>query len=889
MSADSAGGADSRTRDNSPVDRAQRLFLYLRELANLRSKTVRDLNDYEQAIWLADFPDGTPATSAFDVHDDDERLISWLEVDRVHLPELPDPPVELLPWLDRPGIRRYELDEPPLVEPGEGTVMPEDILDRYVEYVDQMWEPWALATRERMPSYKFYESLFRMSERRQRLGEVYELLVGLGLVAWHRNNQRICRHLVTTPAEISIDPDTGRITVAPSTSEGRNRFELDMLEPDDQGDLDSVQAIRSEVEDTDPLALLQSIDALLNEWVNRAHPSGRYLETLQRLDPGDQLRVAAAPAIILRRRGQRTTSELLAAIADRIGQADVELPEGVERLVMSSEPEHNGDGALQFADPELYFPLPSNEEQRQVVDRIESQRGVLVQGPPGTGKSLTIANLISHLLAQGKRVLVTSHTERALRVLHEKLPDEIKPLCISLLGNDRDAIRDLEGAVEEISARQADWSPLDVERRVESRRSALGGVRGELAQAHNRLRQIRESDTKPIVVGDYRGTSQAVARELATQRDRLGWIPDEVTTSVPPLRNEEFGELLRLAWDLPDHDAPMAAKASLPDPTLLVAPGRFEELVRAEAATVSGFEHSKGQFGSLISDLERLDTDVLDVAESALRSIVEIARPLLASQGWTADAVVDVLGGHPGPWQARQHASDQYLSTANELLPTVAEHDVTEMGEHSVKEGIAAAEALIDHAVAGGKLKLGLFSAKAVKAHRWLLEDVRLDGSAPRTVEELKSLRGRLELAQCVEDLTELWNHLIDDSDEPVSLRVARFADASADLHRVLSLAEYKSIAFGALSESPDAIPHNWTDVETIAELAEAVGSVRRYRQVESTRAEIASARGVLGDDPHPSLEKVREAIDTRDPGAYRIAVAELNRIIAMAADFRRL
>jgi hypothetical protein len=41
----------------------------------------------------------------------------------------------------------------------------------------------------------------------------------------------------------------------------------------------------------------------------------------------------------------------------------------------------------------------------------------LVQGPPGTGKSHT-----------GKRVLVTAETGRALQVLKEKLPEEIRTL-----------------------------------------------------------------------------------------------------------------------------------------------------------------------------------------------------------------------------------------------------------------------------------------------------------------------------------------------------------------------------------------------------------------------------------------------------------------------------
>ncbi|MFR6360135.1 MAG: AAA domain-containing protein [Sutterella wadsworthensis] len=60
---------------------------------------------------------------------------------------------------------------------------------------------------------------------------------------------------------------------------------------------------------------------------------------------------------------------------------------------------------------------------------------MLVQGPPGTGKTHTIANLLGHFLSQGKRVLVTSHTTKALSVVKDLPPKEIQPLCVTMLGD----------------------------------------------------------------------------------------------------------------------------------------------------------------------------------------------------------------------------------------------------------------------------------------------------------------------------------------------------------------------------------------------------------------------------------------------------------------------
>jgi superfamily II DNA or RNA helicase len=136
------------------------------------------------------------------------------------------------------------------------------------------------------------------------------------------------------------------------------------------------------------------------------------------------------------------------------------LPEGILPLLSDDEPPRSDQAEVDDPDgngwglEETYFPLPYNEEQIRVLEELEKSPGVLVHGPPGTGKSHTIANLVCHLLATGKRVLVTSHTPRALRVLKKKIPDELTSLCVILLGDDQDAMQSLEQSVEGITQRQ---------------------------------------------------------------------------------------------------------------------------------------------------------------------------------------------------------------------------------------------------------------------------------------------------------------------------------------------------------------------------------------------------------------------------------------------------
>ena len=106
-----------------------------------------------------------------------------------------------------------------------------------------------------------------------------------------------------------------------------------------------------------------------------------------------------------------------------------------------------------LAEEKVYFPLPANDEQRRIIRTLDRQKGVLVQGPPGTWKFHTIANLICHLLATGKRILVTAKTQRDLQVLHDKLPSGIKPLCINILGQGAEERESLERSVTGILTR----------------------------------------------------------------------------------------------------------------------------------------------------------------------------------------------------------------------------------------------------------------------------------------------------------------------------------------------------------------------------------------------------------------------------------------------------
>ncbi|MBP3923614.1 AAA family ATPase [bacterium] len=68
-------------------------------------------------------------------------------------------------------------------------------------------------------------------------------------------------------------------------------------------------------------------------------------------------------------------------------------------------------------------PLSLSDSQEKVIKNIENNKFVAVQGPPGTGKSQTIVNLVAHLIANGKTVLVASRMDKAVDVVADRLND----------------------------------------------------------------------------------------------------------------------------------------------------------------------------------------------------------------------------------------------------------------------------------------------------------------------------------------------------------------------------------------------------------------------------------------------------------------------------------
>lgn len=82
---------------------------------------------------------------------------------------------------------------------------------------------------------------------------------------------------------------------------------------------------------------------------------------------------------------------------------------------------------------ELFTPLPADSSQLAAVVASANGHNFVLDGPPGTGKSQTIANVIAHNLALGRRVLFVAEKMAALDVVKRRLDEKgIGQFCLEL-------------------------------------------------------------------------------------------------------------------------------------------------------------------------------------------------------------------------------------------------------------------------------------------------------------------------------------------------------------------------------------------------------------------------------------------------------------------------
>ncbi|YAL83356.1 AAA domain-containing protein [Dermacoccaceae bacterium W4C1] len=893
------------------VDRAKRLFQFLAQVQALRAKPIRHYRAYQSepsaVLWLGDLPQH-PAVHLWSQGQGDETILS---VDRVPLVHPPQPSAALSMRLSgdlhdskTPTPALLPKPVPPSLEPAHAED-PDPLAHEFAVWA-QEWGAWAEKDRFDADARTLYERLFRMHATAERGADESELVLAVGLLSWRpQNHDEVSRHVFTTGVAIGIDDRTGRIEVQFNENAGALHSEFDMLNPSLVSAQGFTQAVAEAAHEHDAHALdPQAFPALANAVVNPLDATGSYLPDEHRPAPSPRAVMTFDPALILRPRTARGLQNVLETIARQVDEHD-RVPDGLLPLVDPSVPPPSvtstQPGAMLTVEDEVFSPLPLNDVQRQILTKVNTSAQVLVQGPPGTGKTHTAAALLSHLLAQGRRVLVTAQTDRALIEVRDKLPEQIKPLAVSVVGTSRSDMADLKLAVDTIAARSGEHDPVMAERVVQEILTDVEKLRSERvtlgkAQVTSREREVTENS-----VYGYHGTRSAIAQRCQREEPAFGWLTAFLPSSAPdqsPLGGVDAAHW----WELESDPALTLIDEStarlLPDPTSLPDPVEFAGLVQTLKAASDALEQLRPTMPP--ADGVRSWASIPAASRGQVRQILSEGRAVTSRveatrTPWAPPFLADIRTGAAGLWFDRKDHLRSLLHTTGEALGS---SPLTGQVEYRGDPGPlrSMAHTLLQHArgtqiktLADGSPKLGMLTPGVVKQSTVFFENVRVAGLPATRPEQIESFLAR----QHADDLLQQADSALG-AEAPTNIAVSD------------RLSWHRS-QFNALEETLSAIQHlfdldrrltslgvrelDWFDRSSVVSLEQALTRADAEDRHAAATAALASIESQLSpaiaDLTPPVVEELRTSIHDHAVEGYRVALEHLNNETARSARWR--
>ncbi len=791
-------------------DKLTRVFRYLEALNEHRNPPKRQIREQLWNLWLHDLPEHPSikrgaaksrplkAAAADGQSAEGGNVTFVLRVQRPTLAAPPAPPGEIAEWLeagwDDPAndvsIQETRNESEENAEPRMARFADNPARPTMLQRWKSVRDDWASKEQPARASMKIFETLYALYGRIDREAERVELVLGDGILSWYRPEGGIYHPILLQRLQLQFNASVPEFTL----SEADHPVELYSALFQSMTDVDgrAIGRCREELEQGGFHPLFDGTTSeFLRRLVVQLSPRGEFMEDGAPAGEQNDPRIGRDPVVFLRARTLGFAAAIEGILADLRTRED--LPWSLLNIIgeespipdsREADPSVNGSGQ---AEADVLLSKPANPEQIRIARQLEEHGGVLVQGPPGTGKTHTIGNLIGHLLAQGKSVLVTSHTTKALRMVRHHIVPELRPLCVSVLESDLDSRKQLESAVGSIAERlsRADAGSLETEaRKLEAQRCEL--VK-KLDEIRNQLTEARADEYRDIVIAGKAWAPADAARKVAQEKDGYSWIPGPVAAVARlPLSPGELADLYRTNTSV-SRDDENELSGHLPELHDLPSPEDFE-------ASLSERNRLGMEDLDLRSDLWQSGASQQspEELETLAANLAQAVEPLSGKEKWKLTAVYAGKYGdvYRQPW-------DQLVSNVRLVHREAAnaQESVVKYGPQlsanlALEDQERIAGEILAHLESGGKLgSIALFTHKSWSQ---FVEQTRVNGARPRHPEHFHALRQLSRLKTLRKDLAARWDRQVaalgtphsDEMGEEVEKTLMQFCDAIEDCLR---------------------------------------------------------------------------------------------------------
>lgn len=770
-------------------DRIARVFRYLEALNQHRNPAKRQIQEQLWLLWFRDLPDhpsirrGTVAQSSNVIAGAKTEPRSDLEkagddfvlkVRRPTVTHAPRPPEVITMWLEQGWedptgevhIRasRNEVDQ------GGGT--------RVVQFGDALQRPQALETwkvrrdqwaRNEIPArkaMKIFEQLYELYGRIEREAERVELVLGDGVLSWRRTDGGVYHPILLQRLQLQFNTTLPEFTLVETEHEVELYSALfrSMKEVDGR----AIARCRDELGEGDYSPLGEDdTSGFLRRLVVQLSPRGEFTDEGAPQRESEDPCIGRAPVIFLRARTLGFATAIEAVLEDLQHRED--LPGSLLNVVGVESPFQKTDEDKPSAEPwnapeDILFSKPANPEQIRIAEQLERHGSVLVQGPPGTGKSHTIANLIGHLLAQGKNVLVTSHATKALRVLRGHVVEKLRPLCVSVLESDIDSRNQLEGSVEAIVRRLSTSSEQQLEEEAKSLNIRRRDLLAKLGKVHQDLIRARGDEYRDIVITGQSYAPSEAARKVAQEKDKNDWVPAPVIPgAILPLSEGELIDLYRTNSILTTEDEVELAQI-LPNPNDLQTPEYFDRMIKEKERLSNldiNFRSDLWDFPPTMEGLEELEA----LTERVCRAAEQIA----SNDTWRYAAISAGRSGGANrePWDNLLSMIDKFCKAAAGAQEILLRYGPALSDKIPLEEQGRIVDEIIQHIQDSGKLsRLSLLMHPSWKP---FIQESRVAHRPPHLTGHFHALRSLVRLKISRQELAERWDRQVASIGGPLS------------------------------------------------------------------------------------------------------------------------
>jgi len=859
--------------------RLARVWSFLREFRQLGRPPRLNLSEYPWRMRLR----GLPSDPSISLTPDDEEAL--LTVRRPRLTPCPALPDELVDWLE-PGWDRFEPTPSPRGSRNrfeEGETVTERFEDSPLRR--EAWnfwmerrQAWQDAERPVRAALEVFERLFELHSQLERESGNLSLCLGDGILSWRGPRGPIEHPLLVQALELEFQPQVPRFVVRPADREPE--LYTPAIREAQDADAAAISNLRVELEEGGFQPLGWDAATFLKGLVQRLFAQGRFLEGPETIPQGVPS-VRQEPVLFLTQRGQGF-EDSVSAFLQSLSTCRT-LPPALANIV-GVELASSFSSAPREPDPgELLFTHPANPEQREVAQRLAETGCVLVQGPPGTGKTHTIANLIGHLLAKGQSVLVTSHTSKALRVLRDKVAEELRPLCVSVLDDDRESRKQLEAAIQTIASRLGLSDPHTLKKEVDLLGLRRAELQSRLEATCQKLAEAHRREYEHVVVAGESILPAEAARHLASWKGVHDWIPGPVEEgSALPLSPSEIAELYRTNSTLPAQDE-RAMADRLPRLLDLPSPGRFQEIVER----LTRLEASDRDFAGHIFSLDEENPEQLEELARAAQAAVAQIR---VDENWQMECVAS--GIHEEDAQTWRSLLD-LIDETNRGVAQRTERVLQLAPETSLGLPLSEQLAICSELLARVEARGNLNWAALLFQPKWkrFLQGVRVSGRQPATLEELQALEDHLRIIEMRNRLRERWHRqmvahgapgLGDRPEREARVFIERIEAALNWRPRTWAAVILKmkgcGITWRLVEEATDPDPHPHGELLRIRRAVETVllpALESRVLKLEHRRVSrmVDDVLGILAQYPESDAEglvgRLRVALETRNSETF--------------------